>query len=100
LSEEYDYDLVVVGGGPAGASAAFTAAKKGIKVALLEKELYLKKKTRLQRQLEPVELHGFKILKNLEFQTIVSIQSRIFHFVHQTTKSQLVMLFQGLQCWM
>jgi len=38
LSEEYFYDLVVVGGGPAGSSAAFTAAKNGIKVALLEKE--------------------------------------------------------------
>jgi len=38
LSEEYHYDLVVVGGGPAGSSAAFTAAKNGIKVALLEKE--------------------------------------------------------------
>jgi len=38
LSEEYFYDLVVVGGGPAGSSAAFAAAKNGIKVALLEKE--------------------------------------------------------------
>ena len=38
MSEEYHYDLVVVGGGPAGSSAAFAAAKRGIKVALLEKE--------------------------------------------------------------
>ena len=38
MAEEYHYDLVVVGGGPAGSSAAYTAAKKGIKVALLEKE--------------------------------------------------------------
>ena len=38
MSEEHSYDLVVVGGGPAGSSAAFAAAKKGIKVALLEKE--------------------------------------------------------------
>ena len=38
MSEEHDYDLVVVGGGPAGSSAAFSAAKKGIKVALIEKE--------------------------------------------------------------
>jgi len=38
LSEEYNYDLVIVGAGPAGSSAAFAAAKNGIKVALLEKE--------------------------------------------------------------
>jgi len=38
LSEEQYYDLVIVGGGPAGSSAAFAAAKNGIKVALLEKE--------------------------------------------------------------
>jgi len=33
-----DYDLVIVGGGPAGTSAAYTAAKNGVRVALLEKE--------------------------------------------------------------
>lgn len=38
MSVEYNYDLVVVGGGPAGSSAAFSAAKAGIKVALIEKE--------------------------------------------------------------
>ncbi|MEK0349994.1 MAG: NAD(P)/FAD-dependent oxidoreductase [Nitrosopumilus sp.] len=38
MSEEHYYDLVVVGAGPAGSSAAFAAAKNGIKVALLEKE--------------------------------------------------------------
>jgi digeranylgeranylglycerophospholipid reductase len=38
LSEEHYYDLVIVGGGPAGSSAAFAAAKNRIKVALLEKE--------------------------------------------------------------
>ena len=38
MLEEYHYDLVIVGGGLAGSSAAFAAAKNGIKVALLEKE--------------------------------------------------------------
>ena len=36
--KEFDYDIVIVGGGPAGSSAAFAAAKKGVKVAMLEKE--------------------------------------------------------------
>ena len=38
MSEEHHYDLIIVGAGPAGSSAAFAAAKNGIKVALLEKE--------------------------------------------------------------
>jgi len=38
LDKEYHYDLIVVGGGPAGSSAAFQASNLGIKVALLEKE--------------------------------------------------------------
>lgn len=38
MVSEYHYDLVVVGGGPAGSSVAFEASKRGIKVALVEKE--------------------------------------------------------------
>jgi len=38
LAKELHYDIVVVGAGPAGSSAAFSAAKLGHRVALLEKE--------------------------------------------------------------
>ncbi|MFB5605077.1 MAG: NAD(P)/FAD-dependent oxidoreductase [Nitrosarchaeum sp.] len=38
LAIEHHYDLVIVGGGPAGSSVAYEASKNGIKVALLEKE--------------------------------------------------------------
>jgi geranylgeranyl reductase family protein len=34
------YDLIVVGGGPAGSSAALMAARKGLQVLLLEKEIF------------------------------------------------------------
>lgn len=35
---EENFDVIVVGGGPAGSSAAYAASKNGAKVALLEKE--------------------------------------------------------------
>ena len=38
LLNEYDFDLVIVGAGPAGSSAAFAASNEGVSVALLEKE--------------------------------------------------------------
>ena len=38
LNCEYDFDLVIVGAGPAGSSAAFAASSQGVSVALLEKE--------------------------------------------------------------
>lgn len=38
MSDELDYDVVVVGAGPAGSSAAFSASKAGLRVALVEKE--------------------------------------------------------------
>jgi len=38
LQKEYDYDVIVVGAGPAGSSAAYMIAKNNVKVALLEKE--------------------------------------------------------------
>ncbi|MEO9309051.1 MAG: NAD(P)/FAD-dependent oxidoreductase [Nitrososphaera sp.] len=38
MSDELSYDIVIVGAGPAGSSAAFSAAKAGLRVALIEKE--------------------------------------------------------------
>ena len=38
MVQKFYYDLVIVGGGPAGTSAAFSASKNGIKVAVIEKE--------------------------------------------------------------
>lgn len=38
LDRELNFDVIVVGAGPAGSSAAHSAAKTGMKVALLEKE--------------------------------------------------------------
>ena len=38
MVKKFDYDLVVVGAGPAGSSAAYSAAKNGCNVALIEKE--------------------------------------------------------------
>ncbi len=38
MAKSYDYDIVIVGGGPAGLSAAWGAAKKGLRVAVLERD--------------------------------------------------------------
>jgi len=38
MTKEYHYDIVIVGAGPAGSSAAWVAAKKGMSVAVLERE--------------------------------------------------------------
>ncbi|MGD8708084.1 MAG: NAD(P)/FAD-dependent oxidoreductase [Nitrosopumilaceae archaeon] len=38
MEKEFHYDVIIVGAGPAGSSAAYQAAKNGVKVALIEKE--------------------------------------------------------------
>lgn len=37
---EYNYDLIIVGGGPAGSTMALSASKHGLKVLLLDKEYF------------------------------------------------------------
>ena len=36
MKKKFDYDLIVLGSGPAGSSAALAAAKAGQKVAIVE----------------------------------------------------------------
>ena len=38
MKREYNYDIVIVGAGPAGSSAAWAAAKGGVSVAVVERE--------------------------------------------------------------
>ena len=38
MNSEYNYDIIIVGAGPAGLSAAWAAAKNGVSVAVLERE--------------------------------------------------------------
>lgn len=38
MARVYDYDVVIVGGGPAGLSAGWSAARKGVRVAVLERD--------------------------------------------------------------
>ena len=38
MGSEINYDIIIVGAGPAGLSAAWAAAKKGVSVAVLERE--------------------------------------------------------------
>lgn len=38
MGKKFDYDLIVIGSGPAGATAAYSAARSGIKVAIVERD--------------------------------------------------------------
>ncbi len=38
VKQAYDYDLLVIGAGAAGSTAASTAAQNGIRVALVERD--------------------------------------------------------------
>ena len=44
MSDKY-YDLLVIGGGPAGAATAYWAASAGLKTAIVEKKVFPRQKT-------------------------------------------------------
>ena len=73
--EEFDFDIVIVGAGPAGSSAAHEAARSGSSVALLEKESVVAETVRTSG------VTWLKMLKVLEYRRIVTIRLRIIHFV-------------------
>ncbi|WP_329213794.1 tryptophan 7-halogenase [Streptomyces sp. NBC_01485] len=56
LSDASDYDLVVVGGGPAGSTAATAVALRGHRVLLLERETF--PRYQIGESLLPATVHG------------------------------------------
>jgi flavin-dependent dehydrogenase len=77
--EAAQYDLIVVGAGPAGSACAITAARAGAKVLLLEKDRFPRQKV-CGEFVSPESLallHGF--LKDGQFQSCPQVvSSRIF----------------------
>jgi menaquinone-9 beta-reductase len=77
--ETAQYDLIVVGAGPAGSACAITAARAGAKVLLLEKDRFPRQKV-CGEFVSPESLgllHGF--MKNDRFRSCAQIaSSRIF----------------------
>lgn len=57
------YDLIVVGGGPAGLTAARTAAEDGLKVLLIERKKEITKVNRLCSETIVIQPSGFSTLR-------------------------------------
>ena len=82
------YDVVVVGGGPAGSMAAWEAAKKGVSVCMLEKDRDIGYPVRkLLENLDSGNLLKLKItgsLKKLPVQSWCRLISRLLMLIlHQ-----------------
>ena len=61
---KYEFDIIVVGGGPAGSSAAYSAAKNGMSVALIEKEECIAQTVRTSGVTWMDEIQKYKIPKD------------------------------------
>ena len=72
--DEVNFDVIIVGGGPAGSAAACYAAKEGLKVLLLEKEEFPRDKV-------CGDAVGGKALKHLEELDILKSLEKSPHFV-------------------
>jgi alkyl hydroperoxide reductase subunit F len=68
LSERAPYDVLVVGGGPAGAAAAVYAARKGIRTGIAAERLggQLLDTVGIENFISVRETHGHKLAANLE----------------------------------
>lgn len=66
-AEEKEYDLLVIGGGPAGASSAIYSARKGIKVAIIAQRIggQVKETTGIENVISVIHTTGEKLANDL-----------------------------------
>ena len=66
-SEEKEYDLLVIGGGPAGASSAIYSARKGIKVGVIAQRIggQVKETTGIENVISVLHTTGEKLANDL-----------------------------------
>ena len=67
-AEAKEYDLIVIGGGPAGASAAIYSARKGIKVAVIAQRVggQVKETTGIENVISVLHTTGEKLANDLK----------------------------------
>ncbi|MFX0101464.1 MAG: FAD-dependent oxidoreductase [Candidatus Hodarchaeota archaeon] len=65
MSDESKFDIIIVGGGPAGLTCAYYAAEKGLKILVLERSENIGEKNASGCALSPKCWHDFSFMKRM-----------------------------------
>lgn len=109
MSDYQSYDVIIIGGGPAGVTAALRASELGARTALIERDVLggtctndgcvptrvIAKAARLYRDTELFELYGLSpVQPSINFSRLLTRAQQVVEEVHE--KKQLLSHLQGV----